>query len=493
MKKLSLIPLVVLIAFFLSSCDSTKSVVNNHYDDGIYYDPTATSETGQEPDDRGFSLGSIKDPERDLRDEQITTNPDADPNYVPDPNQQYYDNNGNVTVNNYYNTPTLRTPGWNTGLYWNNWGGWGVSVGAGWGWGGGFYNPYFYDPFFFDPWYNPYWYRPMGFYNPFRPWWGGWGYNSYWAGFYDGYYYGVNDGYFGGNNGRNRVYTGYVPVSARTNAYNSRSRTTIDKRSTTTREIDRNISRSRDISRTAATERRSSATTNRAADSRLTDANLRSRNQDIAMTTRNTAVDRSRDIPSGSSYDYVRSRASADAPARSNVRSSTTTRPDVNRSRSNTDVRTQDVQRNRATETPSNNRTYNRSNTRTRSMSRDQYFDNERSNRNYERSNTTPSRTNPAPQRRENNNNMYVPSQKRNQSYERSNTRSSTPSRSYTPSRSTTPSRNYTPSRSNSGSYTPSSSGSNRSYTPSSSPGRSYSSPSRGSSRSSTGGSRGRR
>lgn len=98
---------------------------------------------------------------------------------------------------NFYN-PIVRpgfynwAPGWNVGLSWNSFSGFGMGMGFNTGFG---YNPFFYDPWmygggwgmgFYDPWrmpfYNPYspwgynpWFHPYGFgyggfYNPWGPW-----------------------------------------------------------------------------------------------------------------------------------------------------------------------------------------------------------------------------------------------------------------------------------------------------------------------------------
>ena len=112
----------------ISGCSSTNYVSNN-YDDGIYHQPKVEQQTASNQNpaqgEESFSLNSIAEPENN---ETVTTNPNANQNQSPadystgeydNQDVQYYDNNsgGDVIVNNnYYNSPTLRYPGYNNGF-----------------------------------------------------------------------------------------------------------------------------------------------------------------------------------------------------------------------------------------------------------------------------------------------------------------------------------------------------------------------------------------
>ncbi|WP_041627671.1 hypothetical protein [Owenweeksia hongkongensis] len=211
MKKIAL-PLIA-IALIATACDSSKTVTNNSYDDGIYhnpakddrhYAPANTDATINPSSSESFTLD-------DLENQETTTNPNAngEVGYYEPNGDEYYDPNANYStgatggtvVNNYYGgNPSYINPGINTGIGWNSWGGWGMSVGFGWGWGGGYYGGY-YDPFFYSPWYGGYY-----GYRPYWGWGGGgyYGYNSYWNGYYNGYYHGSGGDY--GHGVRNVVY-----------------------------------------------------------------------------------------------------------------------------------------------------------------------------------------------------------------------------------------------------------------------------------------------
>lgn len=154
-------------------------------------------------------LVSDKDDERDAR------------RFGSDRNYYYDDPYYNVLSNNWawtsFYTPMVRpgfydwAPGWNVGLSWNSYNGFGMNMGYNMGYGGmGFggmgygYNPYyaqpyggFYDPFF-QPFYNPYYgyggfYQPYGYGGFYNPWAFGnrWGYCNNYNRF--GRHYGNND------------------------------------------------------------------------------------------------------------------------------------------------------------------------------------------------------------------------------------------------------------------------------------------------------------
>lgn len=474
MKKIVL-PLLS-IALIATACDSSKSVSNNYYDDGIYYNPdkdapqyAAANTDATIKSSESFSLNDLEE------NQPTTTNPDAngDLNYYEPNGDEYYDPNanysagatGSTVVNNYYNSPSMVSPGFNMGVGWNSWGGWGMSVGYGWGWGGGYYGGW-YDPFWSYPWYSPY-----GCYGYYNPYWGGYGYggyygyNSYWNGFYNGYYYGSGGDY--GYGGRNVVYVRNGQNSYRGNTYNNvvRSKSaeaTRKSSSTGSNRITTNPNRT-DIRNTSRTSTRDAVASTRFSDRNINNARLE--NRTTASVSNASLSESARSGYRSNASRYVEERATTTRSERlpvtseniRNSRTQTTTNSRTSQARGNWD----------RTPASSNSGTVNRSNTNVR---------------------TAPSRSS--------NQDIYVPSEQRSRSYQQQqSTQQRTPSYS-TPSRSTTPSRSnntYTPSRSSTPSYsTPSrSSGSSRSYTPSSSsPSRSYSSPSRSSGGSSRGGSR---
>lgn len=157
-------------------------------------------------------LLSDKDNDRDAR------------RFGSDRNYYYDDPYYNVLSNNWgwtsFYTPVMRpgfynwAPGWNVGLSWNSYNGFGVNMGYNMGWGGmgyggmGYgYNPWyaqpyggFYDPFY-QPYYNPYYgfgygggfYQPYGYGGFYNPWVYGnrWGYCNNYNRY--GRYYGNND------------------------------------------------------------------------------------------------------------------------------------------------------------------------------------------------------------------------------------------------------------------------------------------------------------
>lgn len=488
MKKI-ILPILASV-FFAAACSSgTKTVTNNYYDDGIYYD--------RANDQGSFTLGDIQNPE-----ETTTTNPDAsssgdldyynpDDNSTTNQNAAYSSNGGNTVINNYYGV-TYRYPSYNTGLYWNSWGGWGFNVSYGWG------SPYYYyDPYFYDPWYSPYYcyscyYRPYWAYHGWYP---GYGYNSYWAGFYQGYYYGsVNGGndYFGG--GRNVTYVRNVSTASRTNSFNSlnANRGNYHKSSAGgngrvyTREENMRSNNS-DARNTRALDAREAV-----ASSRFNDRNLTADNTPVSR--RVASPDQSTRIEPGNinrqnykpdSYNYIRSRATdvKKEPTRASEQPVATSRAarSAEVRENNFDSRSQ-----RSFENYQQNKAKSNIRTNTNSYSREQYNRNNNGNIHT----TTPIRSNSdnrtVQPRNSGNDNIYVPSEKRSRNYNPSGVnRNYTPSRSSTPSRST-PSRSYN-NDSNSRSYTPSSSSPSRSYTPSSSsPSRNYTPSSSGSSRSSS-------
>lgn len=512
MKKF-IIPIVA-AGMMALGCTSGRTVVNNHYDDGIYHNPAdrkyAAPRNAPEQGEtvEQFSLN-------DLEDEQITTNPDAGSGvdyYDPEdtsPQQQLISSGGDVVVNNYYSTPSFRQPMVNTGFGWNNWGGWGVSV----GFGSPFYRPWgYYSPWAFDPWYNPWVYDP--FYDPFfGPSWGwrasamygpyGWrgnywnrpfygGYNCYWRNSYNGFYYSGGGDNF---NSRNVTYVQNVSPANRTGSYNNRFNSadrSISRKNTgssrgdgrqTLREQQRNPRSSQIASASRFSDRNLSAYGNR---SNLEDARAVSSRRNTTVRSRQLGtenLERGRSATAAatnrsSSYNYVKSRALGEpvnrssATERSLERSSTNVRRNT-RSYSRDQYRR--VEERRATPTPE--------------RERDLYQSRESRTKTYERRSTPERKATP---QRSTTPRRSSPSR----SYEPSRNRSYTPQRSQ-PSRSSEPSRSYTPSRSggsNNRSYTPSrSSGSGRSYTPSRSGGSRSSSPSRsrgGSSRSRTSGGR---
>jgi hypothetical protein len=163
---------------------------------------------------QNYAWVSNNDNERDAR------------RFGSDRNYYYDDPYYNVLSNNwgwtsFYN-PIVRpgfynwAPGWNVGLSWNSYNGFGVNMGYNAGWGGmgygfnpwygpqygGFYSPY-YDPFY-QPFYNPY-YGYGGFYNPY----------GYPYGFYHPYAYGNRWGHCNNYNRYGRYYGRHDVVTNR--------------------------------------------------------------------------------------------------------------------------------------------------------------------------------------------------------------------------------------------------------------------------------------
>ncbi len=216
--------------------------------------------------------------------------------------------------------------GFNTGIYYDPFFGWGnswsVSFGFGnrWGWGNPWNRYYMYDPFyspfyaggFYDPWFG-------GFGSPYRGW--GWR-NSYYNGYYNGFYNGYHNGLsYNDRNTRNVVVGarsstrgGFVSNSPRTN---STTRSSIDGLS--------RRSDSRDFSGTQNeyfSRSRTSATSGRTVSSARTSTSGRSNSAATydARSSRSSSADYSR------SNTNSRSGRTYSTPSSTNTRSSGTTR-----------------------------------------------------------------------------------------------------------------------------------------------------------------------
>jgi hypothetical protein len=231
MKKLMSI---MTIGMMLFACSSKKDIAQNHYDDGIYYNPGYTAP----------AIGTTETPLASNGEDSEIYEDYYDPGFREKSKKRQSEQSSGTTVNNYYGGMGMMHP---MGMGYGMMPGWSFGMGYGMGYGMGMsYMSFGYGYGMMNPWgwgfYDPWMMRPYGMMGMYRPW--GWGfYDPYYAGFYHGAIYGSRvggdyygrrpmantRGYYGGTSGSN-IRTG--TMTRRTGAPVSPDRSGVSARTT---------------------------------------------------------------------------------------------------------------------------------------------------------------------------------------------------------------------------------------------------------------------